>query len=228
MAYRTLGALRSALLARLGMGAMGASGGANTALIDSFLQEGQKYLYWMQDWKHLQDYKDATTGVGQNLYDYPVVGTMDTARGCAQDKRVLRVEVQYNGQWTELREGITTEMWSTMDVQTVPERFERFKQILIYPKANQAYTLRTWFVSDLGAFTGTDDVATVDDGMILLHATATGKAHYRQPDAKLYEGQLDELKARIRGRSFGANGVYRREQHEPIERKPAVVGRDVP
>lgn len=216
---RTLGDLRSVLLSRLGMGGMGASGGANTPLIDSFLFEAQKYLYWMQDWKRLTGYEEISTGIGQNLYDYP--------EGCVHEQRILRVEINYAGQWSKVREGITTEMWSTMDTLSVPARYERYGQLLLYPKSNQAYTLRIWYVCDLGAFAANGDLATIDDSMILLHATATAKAHYRQPDAKLYEGQLEQLLARIRGQSFGSNGVYQRSDSTPIERKPAVVGRDV-
>jgi hypothetical protein len=160
MAFRTLGALRADLLARLGMGAMGASGGANKSLIDSFLTEGQKLLYRMADWKHLQDYKDITTGIGQNLYDFPAAGTMDTTVGCAHYQRVLRVETNVSGQFVRIKDGITTDMWSTMDTRGQPQRFERFKQIMVYPKADTAYTLRVWFVSDLGRLTQEDDVCT--------------------------------------------------------------------
>lgn len=227
MPFRTLGALRSELLARLGMGAMGASGGANVSLIDSFLIEGQKELYRAQDWKHLQDYLDITTGIGQNLYDYPVAGTMDTATGCSQFKRVLRVETNVAGQFVELKEGITTAMWSTMETRNQPQRFERFKQIMTYPKADAAYTLRVWFVADLKPFSQTSDVATIDDAMILLHATARGKAHYRQPDAAGYQQDLANLLAHLRGQAFSSDGVVRRGNDETIERKPAVVGRDV-
>lgn len=218
MTYRTLGELRGVLLARLGMGAMGASGGANAALIDSFLYEGQKALYWMTDWRQLIAYDDTTTGIDQNQYDYPTA--------CANDKRLLRLEVNYSGQWTELREGITTAMWSTMDTNGPPARYERFAQLLVYPKADQAYTLRTWYVADLGRFSQANDRTTLDDSMVLLHATTNAKAHYRQPDAELYKGQLDTLLSRIRGQSFGSNGVYRRGGQDPIERKPALVGRD--
>jgi hypothetical protein len=219
MAYRTLGDLRATLLARLGMGAMGASGGANRALIDSFLQEAQRGLYWMQDWNRLQWYEDKTTGTGQNVYDYP--------DACARDQRLLRVEVNYAGQWSTLGEGIDTGHWSTMDTQGPPARFERLAQILVYPKADAAYTLRVWYVADLQPFAQDADRATLDDSMILLHATAHAKAHYRQPDAELYKGQLDTLLARIRGQSFGSNGVYRRGDAPAAERRPAVVGRDV-
>lgn len=220
MAYRTLETLRAEILARLGMGGMGPSGGANQALIDSFLRNGQAQLYRLQDWRHLIAYEDKTLGVGQNEIDYP--------NACERDQRVLRVEYPYNGQWTQLCEGITTEMWSNMETLSYPARYERYEQILLYPKADQLYTVRVWFVKDLAPFTENGDNATLDDEMILLHALANAKAHYRQPDAQTYQGQLDTLLARLRGQSFGSNGVYRREHRGDVERRPAVVGRDVP
>ena len=219
MAYRTLGELRSLVLARCGMGGMGASGGANQALIDSFLSNGQTQLYWMNDWRHLIWYEEKDTGLGQNLYDYP-----DAA---AKNRRILKVEIRYSNVWRELREGITTAMWSTMDTQTLPQRYERFAQILLYPKPNATYKMRVWYVSDLAPFSADSDRCTLDDDMVLLHATTTAKAHYRQPDAKLYEAQLDNLLARIKGQSFSSNGVYQRGSGLVTEPKPQVVGRDV-
>lgn len=219
MAYRTLETLRTTLLARLGMAGMGASGGANQALIDSFLNNGQAQLYRMQDWRPLISFEDKTLGVNQNQIDYPAA--------CTRDKRVLRIETFYSGQYLELREGITTDMWSTMDTVSSPERFERYAQILIYPKANQVYTVRVWFVADLGRFTENGDACTLDDDMVLLHAIANAKAHYRQPDAETYQGQLNTLLSSLRGQSFGSNGVYRRGEESMALRKPLVVGRDV-
>lgn len=225
MTYRTLGELRGELQARLGMGGMGSSGG-NQTLLNSFLRNGQAQLYWMTEWNHLKDYQDKTLGVGQNLIDYPDTGTLDTDNSAERDRRVLRLECPINGQYMQLVEGITTDMWSTMDTQSDPRRFERYAQIMVYPKANAIYTVRVWFVADLQPFTQDGHVATLDDEMILLHATTNAKAHYRQPDAKLYEGQLDNLLARIKGQTFGSNGVYRRANAEPIERRPLLLGRD--
>lgn len=225
MPYATLETLRTKLLARLGMGAMGASGGANLTAIDSFLQNGQAQLYRMQDWRHLIDYQDKTLGQSQNLLDYPTAGVM-SGRSSARDQRILKVETTYSGQYLQLSEGITTEMWSTMETQSSPERYERFAQLLIYPKANQVYTVRVWFVADLDPFTENDHKATLDDDMIFLHALANAKAHYRQPDAPTHQGQLNTLLASLRGQSFGSNGVYRRGEAVAPERKPAVVGRD--
>ena len=225
MAYRTLGELRSLLLARLGMGGMGASGGANQTLIDSFLSNAQAQLYWLQDWRHLTDYEDKSTGVGQNLYNYPATGVMGTG-GCSRDKRILRLETNISGQFVEIGEGISTPMWSTMETQGNPERYERFAQLLIYPKSDAIYTLRVWFIADRLPFSQDNHVCTLDDEMVLLHAVANAKAHYRQPDAKMYEGQLNTMLGALRGQSFSHNGVYRRDDTPPPERKPALLGRD--
>jgi hypothetical protein len=226
MAYRTLEELRTELLARLGMAGMGASGGANLALINSFLRNGQAQLYRMQDWKHLIDYEDKTLGTSQNLIDYPAAGVM-AGGSAARDKRVLRIETTYAGEYLELKEGISTDMWSTMETLAPPSRYERYAQILVYPKADQAYTVRVWFVADLGRFTDNGDACTMDDEMVFLHALANAKAHYRQPDAATYQGQLNTLLASLRGQSFGSNGVYRRGDPVGSDRKPLVVGRDV-
>jgi hypothetical protein len=226
MAYRTLAELRSEILSRLGMGAMGASGGSNGTLIDSFLRNGQSQLYRMQDWKHLIDYEDKTLGEEQNLLDYPTVGVL-AGGTAARDKRILKVQTVYNGQWRDLDEGIRTSDWDTMDTLSYPVKFDRYAQLLFYPKADQTYTVRIWFVADLGEFTESDDRASLDDEMILLHALATAKAHYRQPDAQTYQGQLNTLLASLRGQSFNSGGVYRRDDRPAAEPKPAVVGRDV-
>jgi hypothetical protein len=225
MAYRTLGALRSLVLARLGMGAMGASGGAAGTLIDSFLSNGQMQLYRAQDWRFLTDYKDITTGVSQNLYDYPTTGTMLTDRGCDRDRRILRLETIQSGQYDRMTEGITTSDWSNMETVGSPAKFERYAQLLVYPKGvNATDTIRVWYVADLMPFTVDDDVATLDDEMVLLHAVTNAKAHYRQPDAKLYEGQLNTLLASLRGQTFSTDGVYRRGTPVSAERRPISTG----
>ena len=152
---------------------------------------------------------------------------MDPSVGCTRDRRLLRVETVVSGQYRWLVEGISTEHWTTMETRGDPLRYERYKQVLIYPKSNAAYTLRFWFVADLARFTENGDRASLDDEMVLLHATANAKGHYRQPDAPTYQGLLDALLASLRGKSFGSNGVVRRDPQRDLERRPLVVGRDV-
>ncbi len=215
MTYRTLGELRSELLARLGMGGQGASGGAAATLSDSFLRNGQHQLYWAQDWKHLTAYEDVPLGVGQTLLDYATAAT--------RDRRILRIETYFGGQWRLLTEGIRTEDWNTMTTQSYPLRYDRYAQIQFYPEPDAIYTVRQWYVRDLGRFTQTGDEASLDDEMVLLHAIANGKAHYRHPDAQVYQGQLSTLLASLRGQSFTNQAVYRRDETPPAMVRPVVV-----
>lgn len=101
-------------------------------------------------------------------------------------------------------------------------KLPRYAQLLVYPKADQAYQVRIWFVQDLGRFTNNGDAASLDDEMILLHALANAKAHYRQPDAETYQGQLNAMLASLRGQSF-TGAVYRRDEVPPAEPRPQVV-----
>jgi hypothetical protein len=105
--------------------------------------------------------------------------------------------------WRPLDEGIRIEHYNTQSSNSYPLRYERYAQIEIWPKCDGVRTLRIWYVMNLGAFTADADEATLDDELILLHATATAKAHYRQPDAGTWGTQLDAMLARIRGKSFG-------------------------
>ena len=140
--------------------------------------------------QHLIDYADKTLGVGQNLLDYPTAGTMNPSFGCTRDRRVLRVETVYNGQWRRIPEGIRTEDWSKMAVRSYPVRCERYAQLMLYPLANQQYTIRFWYVADLHPFTVSTDHATLDDEMILLHAVTNAKAANMAEEAKLLTKQL--------------------------------------
>lgn len=215
--YRTLGELRADLLARCGMAAQG-SAGTSQVLMNSFLRNGQQQIYWAQDWKHLTWYEDKTLGAGQNLIDYPTT--------CARDRRVLRIETVFGGQWRRVPEGIRTEDWSNMETRGYPIRVDKLEQLLFYPKADQIYTVRVWHVRDLARFTQDADRATVDDELVFLHALANAKSHYRHPDAQQYQGQLADMMASVRGVNFTGN-VIRRDTTVTEERKPAVVGRDV-
>jgi hypothetical protein len=216
--YRTLETLRGIVSARLGFGSQGASLGSNAALINSFLQNAQYQLYWMQDWKKLTAYDDKSIGLDQYLVDYP-----DTAN----PERILKIAVNVGSgsdQWRELKEGIETEHYNTQALNGPPQRYERYAQIETWPKCDEVRSLRIWFVQSLGAFTANDDVATIDDEMILLHATAAGKSHYRHPDAPIWASQLDALLSRIRGTAFGKKRFHApgKEDYDLIPR-PVVV-----
>lgn len=200
MIYRTLGELRSDLSRRLGFGAQGSSG-INSSLLDSFLQNAQDQLFAAFEWRNLIKYDEKTTGVGQALYDW--------ASDC--DPTHLREVAIYDGaRWVTMCEGITFGHRSD-DTQSIPVRFERYSQMEVWPVPDAAYQIRRYYVATPARFTQDNDRASIDDGLVFLHALTNAKLHYRQEDGQAYANQLnsmlDKLKSKNRGQSVISRGV---------------------
>ncbi len=227
--YRTLGDLRQELRVRLGFGATGASQGANNDLLNSFLQNAQLEVYWLQDWKKLHTYVDKTVGVGQNLVDYPTTAagdsaTLDPNRLVPTAGSKSPIWVKDANRWIPLDQGINEDLWDTMDQQdTYPARFELLDQILLWPKSDSLRTLRIWGIKALDRFTQDGDRASVDDSLIFLHALAHGKTHYGRADAPVYMSQWERISGKIKGAQIGSNRVFRRRVQNEILPKPVVV-----
>lgn len=212
---RTLGELRSELSARLGFGAQGGSG-VNQVLLNSFLQTAQDGLYWQYDFEELRKTtEDAAadnivTGVGQTLYDYP---------DDCEPRRIIEVAVSYQETWQILKEGIDARHDSVAATQSYPLRFDRRQQLEIWPQPNGQYPLRIEYYQRPSRFTQDGDRATVDDGLVLLHALVSAKLHYRQPDAQVYSDQLTAMLGRLRRGAVGKKRFMRGSGYsEPVPR----------
>lgn len=201
MIYRTLGELRSDLSRRLGFGAQGSSG-INSALLDTFLQNAQEQLHASFEWRNLIKYDDKVCGVGQTLLDY--------ADDCEQT-HIRDVAVYDGSRWVPMKEGITFEMRS-QDSTSIPCRYERYAQMEVWPVPDQIYTIRRYYVASPARFTQDNDRASIDDGLIFLHAVANAKLHYKQNDGQAYANQLNamlyKLKAKNRGQAVFVRGGY--------------------
>ena len=220
MAFQTLGELRALVTQRLGFGSAGAAAGVISATVDNFLFNAQIQLYLQADWKKLQHYADKTVGVGQYLIDYPTV--IGGAPADANAERILKIAVKVNSLWVDLTEGINTEHYSYQDRNYYPQRYERYSQIELWPKADIAYTVRIWYIRELGRFTQDADRCTIDDDLIFLHALANAKAHYRQPDAEIYTGQMQSMLTQLKTKQFGTRS-YRRGDNSELQIRPKVI-----
>lgn len=200
MIYRTLGELRSDLSRRLGFGAQGSSG-INSTLLDSFLQNAQEQLFAAFEWRNLIKYDEKVTGIGQTQYDW--------AADC--DPTHLRdIAIYDGGRWVPMTEGID---WNNraFDQSSMPYRYERFSQMEVWPKPDAAYTIRRYYVAKPARFSQDNDRASIDDGLVFLHALTNAKLHYKQNDGQAYANQLnsmlDKLKAKNRGQSVVSRGM---------------------
>ena len=211
MIYRTLGELRSDLSRRLGFGAQGSSG-INSALHDSFLQNAQDQLFAAFEWRNLIKYDEKTTGVGQTLYDW--------ASDC--DPTHIRQIAIYDGsRWVTMAEGIDWPMRSN-DQRFMPSRYERYNQMEVWPSPDAAYTIRRYYVATPARFTQDNDRASIDDGLVFLHALTNAKLHYRQEDGQAYANQLNAMLEKLKAKNRGQAVVSRRGTVEPPPRPRQV------
>jgi hypothetical protein len=189
--------------AMVGAASSGASAGPNATLIDTHLRNAQTLLYWTHDWAHLRKYALKTLGQHQHLVDYP-----STGNGANPD-RIRYVSVLRGGVWSPpIKKGITPSMYTYQENYSWPQRWEPYEQLEIWPAADQAYSLRIFYIENLARFTQDGDRASLDDTAIALVATATLKAHYRQPDAALAKGASDALVQTLKSKSWGQD-VFR-------------------
>jgi hypothetical protein len=206
MPYKTLEEIRTALQARCGFGATGASAGVNRTLMNSFIQQAQVLLYWTHDWARLRRYETKTLGASAYLLDYPTD---------ANPERIKAVSVNRAGIWSQpLPKGITPEMYTHQDVTSWPKAWEPYAQMEFYPITDTSYDIRIFYIKNLDRFTENSDRATIDDDLIFTVALGPAKAHYRQPDAELYIKTGADLLAKLKAKSWGKDVFNRNEYRE--------------
>lgn len=212
---RTLGNIRTEIQSRLGFGMAGQAGVVNAPLIDSFIRGAQKQIYEDNQWMREKRIDERLTGIDQVLYDYP--------QDC-EPENILVLAVQVNGIWNPLKPGISLHMRSIIG-SGQPLRYELREQIEIFPPPGRQYTLRTEYVRSCSSLVSDNDRTTIDSDLVLLHALATAKAHYRQPDApqvaQQFESMLSRMKAKARQQTVFRRGC----QADPLP-FPKVEGRD--
>lgn len=221
---RTLGELRSELSARLGYGASGANVGALVSILNNMLFSSQVALYWEFDWKALRTYVTDTIGASQTNVDFP---------GEIHPDRVDGISVKYSNVWLPyLSRGISAEMYTSQDREGVPTHWDINQasgsaQIEFWPQTDTSYSYRVFGTAPLGDFFDDGHYTTIDSDLVVLHALVAAKAHYRHPDATLYQGQLDALLARQKSNNWRKRVFEPRDDAGAIIPKPLVVGRDV-
>jgi hypothetical protein len=199
--YQTKGELRSDLLISLGYGGLGASAGMFVPMADLLLTQAQKQIFpLLSDAKRTRVW-DFNIGSAQRWADIP-----DT---CDIDK-ISGIYAWVNSRWIPLVKGIDYNDDSFFSSTTSHPRRYDFQynsaasktQIEIWPEPDDVYAVRVEGRMQLGAFVADGDRASIDDSLILLHATAYGKAHLNKPDAK---ASMDAWNMRLR--------ILKAEQH---------------
>ncbi len=196
----TLSSLRARILTRLGFANQAANPPPGmTALVNDFLQSGQKYLYRRYLQLHTKRRFRWKINPGQRFYslrdnDENVLETvnMDYAKTVEwagiQDSRNV---------WYPMIQGIPPQLFTMITKPWRPARYELRGAIEIYPTPDQTYWL--WMEGHFGlnAFTLDTQSTTIDSELVFLHSLANAKAHYGQPDANNVEAQANAYRAEL-------------------------------
>lgn len=213
--YKTLGESRAELSRRLGFGATGAAAGVLQENLNSILRQAQVDLYWTHDWARLRGYTDVAIGADQYLIDYP---------DACNPERIKAISVLDGSVWSKpLDKGIPPQAYTNQDNTGRPYRWEPYEQIELYPKADQAYTARIFYVKNLGRYTDDGDRASLDHDLIFTVALGRAKAHYRHPDAQGYLDNGNALLSKLKGKSWGKDVFNPNDYADEPLAKPRVV-----
>ena len=78
----------------------------------------------------------------------------------------------------------------------------RVGQMEFWPTPDAYYGLKICYYRKMMPFNDRNDKASINEELLLLHALVNMKSHYRQPDAQVYAGQLQNLLGRMRGKQL--------------------------
>ena len=167
--------------------------------LNSFLIEGQKYLYRRYNQLHTRRLFRWKVNPGQRFYslkdndedvlcNYTMDPMKDIEWAGIQDSRNV---------WYPLTGGIPPQLYTMIDKPWRPARFEIRQCIEIYPAPDQTYWM--WFKAHFGlrAFAQDTDSTTIDSELLFLHALANAKAHYKQPDAANVEAMANNYRKEL-------------------------------
>lgn len=215
--FRTLGELRTEMRAKLGHAAAGSASGPTSTIIDSHLRDAQTMLYEGAEWARLRRYDDTQSiGLNQTLIDYPAA---------ANPERIKAISVLRGGVWSPpLEKGISPTLYTYQLNYSWPQRWEPYDQIEIWPATDAIYQLRIFFVKLLAPLIADNDRFDIDDKLVGILATASLKAHYRQPDAALWETKASDLLLKLKAKSWGRD-IFRPNDYQDMEPlvRPVVV-----
>lgn len=190
------------LSGRCGFAATGSSSGPKTAVLNSFLRNAQWQIYWTFDLNQMKEVfvfnasSDPSLGQDQQYIDYP--DNLNPSRVLSMASSGAVTLSTPNLQ--PMKEGIGLSLRNSR-IRDRPRNYELRSQMEIWPVTDQAgYSIRMEYVKRLERFTVDSDQTSIPaehDDLILLHAIANAKAHYRHPDASGYVGQLNSSMRRI-------------------------------
>tara|TARA_R100000656_G_scaffold57862_1_gene45203 strand:+ start:271 stop:1056 length:786 start_codon:yes stop_codon:yes gene_type:complete len=211
MAARTRLSLRTELAQRLGFSSSGSGAILQAALLNSALNSAQDQLFYEFGdlLTHVVD-DSLDTVAGQSLYSPPA--------NCDLYKPLtVSLDRGGSGRFYEMQIGIGVSEHNIDPVinDRIPVRWDILDdsgtaKIELWPTPDDVSNIKLEYNATLGAFDSDSDLSSINPQLILLHSIVTMKAHYRQPDWQIYDGQLTRLLGRLKSIGLMGGGSTRR------------------
>jgi hypothetical protein len=198
----SLGEMVAQLRSVTGRNISAATGAAERGSLQIQLRRAQEQLNDEWDWPFMRARRDITTAAGQRYYDFPT----DLA-----PERVRQVKHLYGGIWTDLTYGVDMGEYSAYDSDADTRADPALKydiidigqgeQMEIWPIPQTASTVRLTGFRALKALLDDDDVADLDDLLIVLRAginLSSGRDNARAESlAQEFQARLASLQGNL-------------------------------
>lgn len=220
MAAPTLREVRLELQARLGFGA--ADNPAIAPILNSFINEAQEQLYaigWFKNLEHTW-YETATTGSA-------VIGYPTDAFGDLNPDRIEDVSADFGSAGSpsmrEVKEGVSPNL-RAQTVASFPARYERqVGGLAIFPPRDRDYDIHIRGMRQITPLRDDGNTLSIDKPLVFALALASGKSHYRHPDAQLYLTKANSILNSVKWQQSGPRLIKAGcEDDDPLPR-PVVV-----
>ena len=202
-------------------------GDATQEMMLTLLERVQRRLWSEWSWPFLQVKRDISLAVGQRYYDMPSDVSLE---------RIERAEVKDGGSWHRLIWGISEDEYTAYDSDQdtrswPPLKWDAYEgdQLEVWPLPSQGVnattgngTLRLRGVKTLSALIALDDMADLDDQLIVLFAAAELLARQKSGDAQLKLAQANAHFQRLKARLSKSDPVVFGEE-PPVQRDRLFV-----
>jgi hypothetical protein len=137
-------------------------------------------------------------------------------------REVSYVGLLDNTIWNDMTAGIDPQLFN-IDQQQRPTNYEFREYVEVYPEPDQAYTMYLKGRVALKPFSADSHTTSTDPHPVFLQALGQAKAHYGQPDSRVYFQQLEEHIGNLNAGAFQKRYVPSQEPDVPSLPKPKVT-----
>lgn len=226
MRGNTLINLRLMLKGECGMNlSPGVATGEDTRF-NSQLSTMQQWLWSQHQWPFLYGHDDIAITPLQRFYPLPPTISTDYP---------TQWEVKWNNLWYDVENGIKGEQYEEVDPdlgQTLDPvmRWQNYntpqgaQQIEVWPMPATVQTLRVWGTRTCSTLSADQDVAVLDDLLIVLFTAAQIQAKAKQRDAQALAGRAEKLWLKLVGQNRPDMCFVLGGEHDIPRQTTRVVG----